>query len=441
MIVPYADQIEVASEAYHVLREHMMVYLAMEERTGKSISCLLIAEMCKNVENILIVTTKGALGLEFPKKKEDEGWLNLLRLYNSYKNFQAINYHQVSKVTMKPDLVILDEAHNYITALPGKRGKLSKIYLDVKKICKNVPIIFSSATPHPQGYHQIYGPLQLSKWSPWKRFKNFYDWHKVYGIPDTTWIAGREVKVWTKTKSAKVEADIKHLFITRTRKELGFEFEPIDKVHYIELDEDTRRMYNELVKDRVTHINELDCDLISDTPPKLKYYCHMLEGGTIKLTNVPEDIAKNYIEKGLVSESNKDRETGAMDLFIVLHNDEKCRYIASEWGDTEDLVIYYNFVAEKYKLEKYFKKARILQAHSKAEGIDLVDYDTIVIYSQNYSAAKHTQRRARQAARIRDKEIIVHFLLVKSAVSEQAYETVSINKVNFVDSRFERIEI
>jgi len=38
----------------------------------------------------------------------------------------------------------------------------------------------------------------------------------------------------------------------------------------------------------------------------------------------------------------------------------------------------------------------------------------------------------------RKEDIVVHYLLVKKAISEQVYNTVSINKKNFVDSMFER---
>jgi len=101
----------------------------------------------------------------------------------------------------------------------------------------------------------------------------------------------------------------------------------------------------------------------------------------------------------------------------------------------------YNFQAELEKLEKYFKRARILQATSFAEGVDLSKYDNLVIYSQDYSTARHTQRRARQANKQRDKPIRVHYLLCKKAISDQCYKTVSLNKKNFVDSVFNRSKI
>ena len=65
----------------------------------------------------------------------------------------------------------------------------------------------------------------------------------------------------------------------------------------------------------------------------------------------------------------------------------------------------------------------------------------LIIYSQDFSTARHTQRRARQANMNRDEPIIVHYLLVKGGISEQVYNTVTINKTNYVDLLFERKEL
>ena len=98
----------------------------------------------------------------------------------------------------------------------------------------------------------------------------------------------------------------------------------------------------------------------------------------------------------------------------------------------------YNYKAEETKLQKRFQNAKLLQATSYAEGVDLHEYSDLVIYSQDFSTARHTQRRARQANKNRSEPIHVHFLLVKGGISEQVYKTVSINKKNYVDSVFER---
>ncbi len=400
-------QIDVANKAYDVLFEYGLVYLSMEERTGKSIPALIIAKK-RGAKNLLIVTQKKAL----------PGWTKTLNEFkHGIANVQLINYHSVDKTIIKPDVVILDEAHNYLSAYPKTSGIWDKVY----KAIGSAVIIYSSATPHAQGPQQLFHQFKLSKYSPWKAYVNYYDWFKAYAERDkngrlkTTRIsATQEVIDYTAVRVKDVMDDVKHLFISYTRKELGFEQEPEDKLHYIELSEQTKYVYNHLLKYNTLSFTSAydnkDYELICDTTTKLRFALHMIEGGVLK-------IGEQYLS---------------------ISNTEKIDFILNTWGDTEDLVIMYQYIQEGVKLKHYFKKARILQGTSNAEGVDLSMHKHLVIYSQDFSTAKHTQRRARQANKNREDEITVHYLLVKKAISEQVYKTCSLNKVNFVDSRFEK---
>jgi hypothetical protein len=395
IMTPYIHQVEIALEGYAVLKQHMICYLAMEERTGKTLTSILMAEMC-DIRTVLVVT----------KKKAVTGWLDTLEQFPHKHKYIVTNYHQVHKFG-RCDLLILDEAHNYISGCPKPSG----IHKAVQNISVQTPIIYLSATPHAQGYQMLFHQFMLSSWSPWRKYKTFYKWFKDYGVPEHSWYNGRQVPIYTHTHEDLIVPQIEDLFITRTRKELGFDHEPVDKLHYIELSQSTKDVYNELIKDKMYEFEQHT--LLCDSPMKLRTSLHMLEGGVAKIG----------------------------ETYIVLPNDEKIRYIMSVWGDTEDLVIYYQYIAEGQKLRQIFKKATILQGTSYAEGIDLAHITTIVVYSQDFSTAKHTQRRARQAAKHRDRPITVHFLLVKKATSAQVYKTVSVNKQNFVDSVFERITL
>ena len=391
-MTPYPRQVELARRGLIILREHMMVYLACEERTGKTLASILMAEDL-DIKSVLVLTKKNAL----------KGWNETLSAYPHKKKYTVTNYHQ-AKNCARHDLLILDEAHNYISGFP----KQSAMNIAVKCLSQRVPIIYISATPHAQGYSMLYHQFSLSSWSPWRTYSTFYSWFHTYGIPDHAWFHGRQVPIYNKTKQDLVIACCQHLFITATRKQLGFKHEPKDKLHYLDLKQGTMDVYNELMKDKYLLVN--GHELIADTSMRLRAALHMLEGGALKVDG----------------------------NFIVMPNHEKIDYIKKQWGDNEHVAIYYQYIAEGIKLRKHFKKAMILQATSFAEGIDLAHVDNLVIYSQDWSTARHTQRRARQAASHRDKPITVHFLLVKKAISDQVYNTVSINKTNFVDSVFER---
>ena len=405
-MIPKPQQIECAIAGYRILKENMIVYLAMQERTGKTLTSILIAEMCRSVDTVQIITKKG---------KPLDGWLDTLDKYNCVKDVSVTNYHQAKNIARKPDLLILDESHNYISGFP----KLPAMTKELLRISKNIPIIYISATPHPQGYQQLHHQFKLSSYSPWKNYKTGYLWFKDYGTPNMVWTPYGMRETYTKTIDG-VYDEVKNLFVIKTRAEMGFEFEPVDKLHYIELSDTTKHVYNTLLKHKIMELKQ--CTLVCDSRTKLRASLHMLEGGV--------GITKEKNSKGKLSSK-----------YHVFNAKEKIDYIMKVWGDVSSLVIFYHYIAEGEKLRSHFKNAEILQGTTNAEGVELSGYDTVVVYSQDWSTAKYVQRRARQASQARTKEIIVHFLLVKNAVSEQCYTTVALNKVNFVDSTFKREEI
>lgn len=392
---PYNYQEELSDQGVVKLAAHGAVYLAMEERTGKSLTSLLIAEKLE-LQRVVVIT----------KAKAMPDWLKLVAAYTSDLKITISSYHQAYKLDRNSfDIAILDEAHALISGYP-KPGKICK---EIRSLVYGLPIVYLSATPHAQSYSQLFHQFAMWRNSPWTMHKNFYQWFRQYGKPYSLLVNGIDIPQYDRTNEALVLGVTQDIFITKTRQELGFEQEPEDVIHYIELGEDTKWVYNKLVDDNVV---ELKAGLlVCDNASKLRFSLHQLEGGTVKIEDSP----------------------------VVLANQEKAGYILRCWGDSEELVIMYHYKAELIKLSELFKKATLLQATAYAEGVDLSMYKHLVIYSQDFSTAKHTQRRARQANKNRAEEIKVHYLLVKGACSERAYKTVSKNKKNFVDTVFTRI--
>lgn len=410
-------QIEIANKGIEILSKFGIVYLSMEERTGKTIPAIMIADKCiAKGKKVLVLTTKNAL----------PGWHNTLDNFYHTSEFYVINYHKAKNVTFKPDLIILDEAHNYISSFP----KTSGIHNSIKAFSKNIPIIYSSATPHPQGLMQLFHQFSLSSYSPWSEYKNYYKWYNDYAERNDKGefaiirISPVQTAIdYTRVQHNVIRQEVKHLFLSMTRAECGFEKEPEDILHYITPSDKFKELYNHILKHKSLSFyheeTNREYDLICDTPGKLKYALHMLEGGVLKVD---------------VKEKNKKTEEN----YLVLNTSEKIAYILKTWGDTSDMVIMYHYKGEGEKLRKWFSNALILQATTNAEGIDLYQYKHLIIYSQDFRTGKHTQRRARQANKLREEDIKVHYLLIKKAISEQVYVTCSLNKRNFVDTLFER---
>lgn len=404
LLKPWPTQIAGATECLRLLKVHRIAYMAWEERTGKSLTAILASRGYTDSRKLIVT-----------KKKALQGWEDTLNGVSNPNDFDLINYHSVGKAQGRYGLGILDEAHAYISGYP----KRSVMWKEVHKKVYGLPLIYSSATPYAQGPQLLYNQFALSKWSPWASFKDFYAWYKEYAQRDASgsfqmvyFGQGNAAVDYTAVDAKKIIASVEHVFMTMRR---DFEHEPEDVLHYVELSDRTRKVYNIIADTRVLNFDHADSGkeylLICDSPMKYRSALHMLEGGGLKIEND----------------------------YVVLGNCEKAEYILRTWGDTEDLVIMYQYIVEGIKLKQIFRRARLLQGTSYAEGVDLSMHRHLVVYSQDFSTAKHTQRRARQANRERKEEIKVHFLLVKGAASEKMYRDVSVNKRNFVDTVFERI--
>lgn len=391
-MIPYPEQEELATDICKLIEKDYIAYVNWEERTGKTLGIIHACEQL-DINKVLVFTTKKAL----------DGWNETLQKYKHKKVYRVTNYHQAKHIKGPYDLVVLDEAHNYISSYP----KTSAIWQEIRRLTRRKLIIYASATSHAQGHSLLFHQFALSDYSPWNNFSSFYSWFNTYGIPEILFLHGRQIKKYNKTVEETFES-IEHLFLTKTRKELNFPHEPEDKLHYITLDKLTEDVYNTLTKDRIIELRGKQ--LVADTVMKLRTSLHMLEGGVAKIK----------------------------DEYIVLNNREKIDYILDKWGDDNDVCIMYNYIAEGTKLREIFKYAKILQGTSYAEGVELSSYRHLIIYSQDFRTSKHVQRRARQASKQRTSHIDIHFLLVKSGTSEQVYNTVALNKVNFVDATFNR---
>lgn len=392
---PYPHQIAGAAQAFEVLKTYGLVYLVWEERTGKTLTSILTCEHSDLVTDVLVLTTKRAV----------PGWLNTIRSYKSRINFTVTNFEQVHKLQSSNfQIVIVDEAHVCYGACPTPGEK----WKQAVKHTRGKYIIYLSATPAAQGSHKLFHQFKLCSWGPWEKYKDFYVWFREYGIETRIRRGNVSVNTYTKAKEDKIKPEIAHLMLSCSRKDIGFEHEPEDEVIEVELLESTKQLYREMEEHGIITVDD-DC-IVAAQPSSLMIKLHQIEGGTI--------IGEERVH--------------------ILTNREKIDAILELFGDSEDLVIFYNYKQEEKKLKSVFKKAKVLQGTSYAEGVDLSMYEHLVIYSMNFSTAKYTQRRARQANIKRKTPIKVYFLNVKGAVSAQVYKTVAKNKKDFVDSCYEK---
>ena len=394
-------QVSMAHTGYGLLKAHGFAYNTSEERVGKTASTLYLIQLTTRT-SCLILTKKAAV----PDIQKTIDLMTLAGILT--KRFYVTNYESAHKIPadFTPDIAILDEAHHGLSAYP----KPSKMLLAVGKIVWELPLVYMSATPYSESYSQIYHQLRLSTWSPFASWVNFYKWHTEWGIPQTIYLGRRSVPGYKMTQEERIKAVLAPYFYGMTRKEAGFTEEAEDEKHFVELEEVTLDRLNTLKRDSVLDIGGYEVLIESVGAEMQKSY--QLEGGTLK------------IQTGI-----KDDKPTFTNLFTG--PTEKIDYIKDTWGDTNQLVIMYNYINEGLLLRNHFQHAEILQADKYAEGISLKHKKHLVIYSMSWRTSKHIQRRNRQADLDRKTPIIVGYLLCKDQLSEDIYNCVVEKKHNF----------
>ena len=138
---PY--QKKIVTQGVQVLHNHRFIYLAMEVRTGKTLTSLSLSDKLK-AHNVLFITKKKAIS-----SIEHDYYLLKPKYY-----LEVINYESLHKIEdTNWDVVICDEAHSLgAFPKPSKRAKQVRALLK-----KNSPyVILLSGTPTPESYSQVY---------------------------------------------------------------------------------------------------------------------------------------------------------------------------------------------------------------------------------------------------------------------------------------------
>ena len=115
-------QLDIIDRGTEILIRHGFVYLAMEVRTGKTLTSLGIASKLKS-QHVLFVTKKKAISsiqIDY-------------EIYSPSYSIDIINYESLHKIKSFYDLVILDEAHS-LGAFPKPSGRTKQVLKIINSI-------------------------------------------------------------------------------------------------------------------------------------------------------------------------------------------------------------------------------------------------------------------------------------------------------------------
>ena len=398
-------QKKIINDGSDVLVDKGFLYLAMEVRTGKTLTSLGICEKV-NANSVLFLTKKKAIS-------SIEGDYESL---NPKYNLVVTNYESIHKLDdSKYDVIILDEAHSM-----GAFPKPSRRAKQVREIIRSTKpkVILMSGTPSPESFSQMYHQVYGIPNNPFSSYKNFYRFCDDYVNVTERKINGMNIRDYSKGKQTIIDA-VKPYTISYSQKEAGFKVDTREHKLYVKMADITYKIANRLKKDLV--VEGKDEVVLGDTSVKLMTKLHQIYSGTVKFESGNSKI---------------------LDL-------SKAEFIHDNFGDAKTGIFYkfkeeYNALKEVYgddlctELDEFntTHKTIALQIQAGREGISLRKAEALVYYNIDFSATSYWQSRDRMTTSDR-LESDVYWVFAEGGIEDKIYKAVS-NKKDYTTKHFKK---
>ena len=399
-------QKKMAEKSIAIIKERGFVYLAMEVRTGKTLTSLSIAQALDK-KSVLFIT----------KKKAISSIDNDYNLLNPKFYLHTINYESLHKISkdLKFDMIVVDEAHS-IGAFP----KPSKRAVDVASLIYNnrADVILMSGTPTPESYSQIYHQVFGIRNNPFNGFRNFYGFARQYVNIKERMINSLRIRDYSEGYQSIMDA-MKPYMIAYSQKEAGFKVVTNEKVLYVDMLQTTYNLAEELQRRLV--IEGKDEIVLADTPVKLMMKLHQIYSGTVKFESGQSMVIDNSKAKFIRKFFH------GMKIGIFYKFKAELEALKGVYGDalTTELSVFEDT-----------DKNIALQIVSGREGISLKKASALVYYNIDFSATSYWQSRDRMTTKERLKSD-VYWIFSKGGIEKQIYKAVT-KKKDYTLSHFKK---
>lgn len=384
-------QIKLSTQASEILEHKKIVYLAMEVRTGKTLTALNTAKLF-NAKRVLFLTKKKAIS----------------SIQWDYDNFgfdydlTIINDESLHLIDGKFDLIIHDEHHRF-----GAYPKPNKVAQLFKKRYSKLPMIFLSGTPTPESHSQWFNQFWVSDYSPFKQYTNFYKWAVDYVDVKEKRLGYAVIKDYSQAKESLIKRVIQNYLLTFTQAQAGFTTSVNEMILECEMQPITNLIINKLKKNLV--VKNTDGQVIlGDTGVKLMQKIHQLSSGTCKF----EDGSSKVIDDSKAKFTLEKFKGVKIAIFYVFK--EEWNALKSVYGDSLT-----NDVDEFNNTDKNIA----LQIVSGREGISLKNAKYLIYYNIAFSATSYWQSRDRLTTMQR-KSNEVFWIFSKGGIELDIYKTV-----------------
>ena len=405
-MIEYRDyQKNIISDGVGIIKENRFLYLAMEVRTGKTLTSLGICDKL-NVDKVLFIT----------KKKAISSIQNDYNLLQPSFSIEIINYESLHKVRQTGwDVVICDEAHG-MGAFPKPSGRSKKVKNIIFR--SNPYVILLSGTPTPEAYSQMYHQVYFIPNNPFAMYKNFYQFANDYVGVIKKKIGGMYINDYSKG-SKKIIETMSPYTINFSQKDAGFVVDTTEHVLEVDIKKSTLDLISKLKRNLVVE-GEREV-ILADTSVKLMTKVHQMCSGTIKFesgNSMVLDLSKaEFIKKKFHNKK----------IGIFYKFKEELNAIKEVFGDD---------ICTDLDCFNTTSKNIALQIVSGREGISLRKADALVYYNIDFSATSYWQSKDRMTTKDRLKNNI-YWIFSKGGIERDIYKAV-IKKKDYTLTHFRR---
>ena len=402
-------QKEAADKLYWLLARKQFAYLMGEVRTGKTLTALSLIERL-GIQRCLLVTKKKAI----PSIEKDAKALGV------QDRVMVINYERLPKVAWTFwQLLIVDEAH-CIGAFPKPSGR----WKNLRKMSYE-KVLLMSGTASPESYSQLYHQLTLHR-PVWAQYKNFYEWAKkgYVDICQKYVGTGQTVNDYSNANKELILKDIDPYVVRMTQEDAGFETKIDEAVRYVEMNETTYRLAQEIIDDGIAEVEGQT--ILADTGAKRLSKLKQIYCGTC----LTEGNAKG-----------------------IIFDRSKAEYIKQRYGNHK-IAIMYCYEAERKMLYETFSNATdspeefnankdavfIGQIRASREGVNLSSATYLIFLGVDHAALSYVQGRDRASFLGRDVNDPprIRYVFAADGIETRIYKTVR-KKENFSITHYRKI--
>lgn len=425
MVTLRPDQRTAVDKCKVILAQKNIVYLAAMMRTGKSIMGLTIAYE-SGWKRVLVLTKKIAI----EKIKIDAK--DLAYPISVY----VTNFQQAKKLNPNDyDGVIVDESNEAAGTFPITTQRAAAI----KKLVAYKPLILMSGTPTPESWSQMYHQFGLSEYSPFKQWKNFYKWAKVFvkhydvEIQDEegNMVMIKQVKqkrrgaFMSNDYSEGIESEIRKYtdpyMVYLSQEDAGFTQLVEEEIMLVPIHNNMYKLMDVLKEHKIYTMKCGDV-ILADSPIKLQTVMHQISSGTIKIDKKKFHIL-DETKAWAIRAKFKGKKIAIFYKFLAEF--ELLKRVFPDW--TDDDIEFNN--SEHLTFLKQIVSGR--------SGTDLQTADFLIMYNIDFSATSYWQGRERMANKNRTKKNKMIWVFSEHGFEQKIYKAV-VRKMNYTLSHFRR---